>query len=114
MPAQAHKQMSKDRPLTFILMHMSEVLVCNYVFICIIKAKRSRGRVKQRSVHPGVIFGPSSLFISTCIVPRLSFAFMKHRVSTHEKRRPVHASDTEIMFKNDSPVPVTVECDRKQ
>lgn len=30
------------------------------------------------------------------------------------RRRPVYASDTEIMFKNDSPVAVPVECDRKQ
>lgn len=57
-----------------------------------------------------------------CIAYRLSFSVMKHRVSAHvaeharppPERRPAYASDTEIMFKNDSPVAVPVECDRKQ
>lgn len=64
---------------------------------------------------------PSIETIETCNVHRLTFICMKHRKHSSCKacaaprRRPVSASDTEIMFKNDSPVQLQLlECDRRQ
>lgn len=87
------------------------------------KIKKSRSRVAQVSVLKcffSFFFQFRSLYLNMhcvqaviqCYEPQSKHTRRTTWPPSPRRRRPVYTSDTEIMFKNDSPVAVPVECDR--